>query len=270
MKRALVVVVAVALAIVAAGSVLLYARSADRRALAGQEAREVYVSTREVPAGTSAQDALDSGLLQTALVAAKGVPDGALTEVTPEMKTMVATSDIAPGEIVLARRFGTQETGQAALVVPEGMVAVTVQLSDPGRVGPFLRPGSEIAVYDTFEARDAERGDYTPSGVGLQGSEDAINATRVLLPTAEVLAVGDVTLRGKPAPAAEGSAMQGQTEEVPMALVTLAVTPLDAQRLVHGAQTGTLYAALLGTGAEIPAGTVEDRQLFAAAEGATS
>jgi pilus assembly protein CpaB len=271
MKRALVVMVAVVLAVVAAASVLLYARSADRRALAGQEAREVYVTTREVPAGTSAQEALDSGLLQTALIAAKGVPDGALTEVTPEMKTMVATSDIAPGEIVLARRFGTQETGQAALVVPEGMVAVTVQLSDPGRVGPFLRPGSQIAVYDTFEARDAESGDYTPAGVGLQGSEDAINATRVLLPKAEVLAVGDVTLRGKPAPADEGgTALQGQTEEVPMALVTLAVTPLDAQRLVHGAQTGTLYAALLGTGAEIPTGTVEDRQLFAAAERAIS
>lgn len=270
MKRALVVVAAVVLAVVGAVAVLAYARTADRRALAGQEAREVYVTTREVPAGTSAQDALDSGLLQTALVAAKGVPDGALTEVTPEMKAMVATSDIAPGEIVLARRFGLQETGQAALVVPEGMVAVTVQLSDPGRVGPFLRPGSEIAVYDTFQARDAQNGDYTPTGVGLNGSEDAINATRVLLPKAQVLAVGDVTLRGKPAPAAEDGTLQGQAEEVPMALVTLAASPLDAQRLVHGAQTGTLYAALLGAGAEIPAGTVEDRQLFAAAEGAVS
>ena len=91
MKRALVVVAAVVLAVVGAVAVLAYARSADQRALAGQEAREVYVTTREVPAGTSAQDALDSGLLQTALVAAKGVPDGAMTEVTPEnLKAMRA------------------------------------------------------------------------------------------------------------------------------------------------------------------------------------
>lgn len=268
MKRVLVVLAAVTMALIGSVAVLLYARAADERALAGQETVQVYVSTREVPAGTTAKDAVDRGLLQTALVASKGVPEGALTDVPEEMASQVAMSDIAPGEIVLARRFGVQTNGQTALVVPEGMVAVTVQLSDPGRVGPFLRPGSEIAVYDTFTARDPDNGDFTPSGVGLNGQENSVNATRVLLPKAEVLGVGDVTLQGGQRQERQDDALQ-QQEQVPTALVTLAVTPLDAQRLVHGAQTGTLYAALLGTGAEIPAGTVEDRQLFTA-QGQTS
>lgn len=267
MKRLLVVLLAVVLAVVGSVAVLAYARTADERALAGQEAVEVYVSTREVPAGTTAKDAVDRGLLQTALVAAKGVPDGALTEVTDDMSTQVAMSDIAPGEIILARRFGVQTSGTIALVVPEGMVAVTVQLSDPGRVGPFLRPGSEIAVYNTFTARDAEEGDYTPLGTGLSGGDEgAVNATRVLLPKAEVLGVGDATLQSGTTQEQEEDAAR-QEEQVPVALVTLAVTPVDAQRLVHAAQTGILYAALLGSGAEIPAGAVEDRQLFAAVEG---
>ena len=260
MKRMLVILVAVALAAVGAVGVMAYARSADQRAVAGQETVEVYVSTREVPAGTTVVDAVERGLLQTSLVAAKGVPDGALTEVTDDMGSQVAISSIAPGEIVLARRFGTQTSGQTALVVPEGMVAVTVQLSDPGRVGPFLRPGSEIAVYHTTQAEPEAAGD------GEEGQELTVeeDVTRVLLPKVEVLAVGSTTLGTAQTPTGDD---EPQAEQVPTALVTLALTPQDGQRLVHGVQTGTLYAALLGSGTEVPAGTIDDGMLFAAVEG---
>jgi hypothetical protein len=51
-------------------------------------------------------------------------------------------------------------------------------------------------------------------------------------------------------------------------LVTVAVLPGDAQRLVHATQTGELYAVLLGAGAEVKASeSVLDTTLFA---GATS
>lgn len=261
MKRMLVIVVAVALAAVGAVGVLAYARSADQRAVAGQETVEVYVSTREVPAGTTAAEAIEGGLLQTSLVAAKGVPDGALTEVTDETAEQVAMSTIAPGEIVLARRFGSQTAVQDALVVPEGLVAVTVELSDPARVGPFLRPGSTIAVYDTFTTRNPADNDMSPNGA-LQLSradEGKVNATRVLIPRVDVLAVGEQT---RTTQSSEGDGTQ-QTEQTPKALVTLAVTPEDAPRLVHGTQTGLLYFGLLGTGTEVPQSVIEDRQLFA-------
>lgn len=260
MKRSLVVLAALLLAVLGAVAVLAYARSADERALVGQESVEVYVSTREVPAGTTAQDAVERGLLQTSLVAAKGVPDGALTDVTDDMASHVAMSSIAPGEIVLARRFGTQTSGQTALVVPEGMVAVTVQLSDPGRVGPFLRPGSEIALYHTTEA-ESEAAREGQDGQELTAEEDV---TRVLLPKVEVLAVGNTTLGTAQTPTGDE---EEPAEEVPTALVTLALRPQDGQRLVHGVQTGTLYAALLGSGTEVPAGAIDDGLLFAAVEG---
>lgn len=267
MKRTLAVLVAVVLAVVAAGSVMAYARSADQRALAGQQAVEVYVTTDVVPAGTTAREALSAGLLQSTVIASKGVPAGALTEVDDASED-VAISDIAAGEIVLAQRFGTERSATAALVVPAGQVAITVELSDPGRVSSFLRPGSDIVIYDTFTARDAESGDFTPSGVGLASGESAVNATRVLLPAAEVLAVGAVTVSGQaPPPGAEGDPDAATSAEaVPTALVTVAVTPADGQRLVHAAQTGTLYAGLLGEGAEIGNSTVEDRKLFASNE----
>ena len=268
MKRILAVLAAVLLAGLGAVAVLGYAGAADARAVAGQEARTVYVSSQPVPAGTTLGEAVAEGLLTKDVFAAKSLPAGALEKVGPENEQLVATSDIAAGEIVLASRFGAQQEADTALVVPEGMVAITVELSDAGRVGPFLRPGSLIAVFDTYQARDPEGGDLSPGGQSQTLGDDQltdVNTTRVVLPSAQVLAVGDVTLDGR-APAAgtdpEEEAAAG-TNAVPTALVTVAVTPTDGQRLVHAAQTGTLYAGLLGEGADGGDGVVEDRTVFA-------
>jgi pilus assembly protein CpaB len=271
MKRILAVLAAVLLAGLGALAVLGYAGAADARAVAGQEARTVYVSTQAVPAGTTLGDAVAEGLVGKEVFAAKSVPSGALEKVGPENEALVATSDIAAGEIVLASRFGAQQEADTALVVPEGMVAVTVELTDAGRVGPFLRPGSEIAVFTTYESRDPSNDDLTPGGRALELGEDQIgdvNSTRVVLPTTEVLAVGDVTLAGRTPLAGEGTDADGATQgteaqTVPTTLVTVAVTPADAQRLVHATQTGRLYAGLLGEGAEGGDALVEDRNLFA-------
>ena len=265
MKRILAVLAAVLLAIVGAVAVLGYANAADSRAVAGQEAMTVYVTSRAVPAGVPLADAVADGSLQKTVFAAKSVPVGALLEVEPEMAELVAMSDIAPGEIVLSNRFGEQQEGSAALVVPEGLVAITVQMTDPGRVGPFLRPGSTIAVYNTFLARDPESADLSPVGIGLGSEVEDVNATRVLLPAAEVLAIGDVTLSGRAAAAGSDSESGQAVADVPTALVTVAVTPADGQRLVHAAQTGTLYAGLLGEGVDVGNAAVDDRALFAAA-----
>lgn len=269
MKRVIAVLAAVVLALVGAFSVTAYARSADTRAVAEQEPTQVYISTAAVPAGTTAQEAFDQGLVVPSMVAAKGVPEGALVEIDPA-STDVAVSDIAPAEMLLAARFGAEPEVTDALVVPEGQVAVTVQLSDPGRVSAFLRPGSEIAVYETFEVRDPEAGELVPGGAALSlgGDVPDVNGTRVLLPRATILAVGAVTVNGAaPAPGADPDAPPSDAapaeQAVPQALVTLATSPVDAQRLVHGAQTGLLYAGLLGENTTVEDLTVEDRQLFA-------
>jgi pilus assembly protein CpaB len=209
------------------------------------------------------------GLLGKDVFAAKSVPAGALEKVGPENEALVATSDIAAGEIVLASRFGAQQEADTALVVPEGMVAITVELTDAGRVGPFLRPGSRIAVFDTYQGRDPENDDLTPSGVAKALGDDQVldvNATRVVLPAVEVLAVGDVTIDGRTPVAGvdpDEDAAGPEAQAVPTTLVTVAVSPADGQRLVHAAQTGLLYAGLLGEGADGGDALVEDRTLFA-------
>jgi pilus assembly protein CpaB len=249
MGRRLVAIFAAALvALLGAVAVLLYAKGADSRAVAAQQPTNVYVVKTIVPAGTTLKDAVQNGLIIKTSVAAKGVPAGALAGVDGSNGGLFALSDIQPGEYVLGDRFGVKPVGTKAIEVPAGQVAVSITLTDPARVGTFVTPGSKVVLYDT----------YTPVAKTDSGSSDAaaaaIETTRVLLDDVLVIAMGQASLT----PAAPPTGEDGEevAAPVPGALMTVAVTPADAVRLVHGIQTGSLYAALRGTDAKIDLGKV--------------
>ena len=260
MGRRLVAIFAAALvALLGVTAVLLYARGADDRAVASQNPVNVYVVQSVVPAGTTLKDAVQNGLIVKTSVASKGEPVGALTAVDGSNGGLYAVSDIQPGEYVLAARFGVKPVGTKAIDVPAGQVAVSIALADPARVGTFLTPGSKVVLFDT----------YTPTETGVKGAADTTKTvsqqqTRVLLDDVLVIAMGEASLTPAPAPAATA---EDGADPAPVrgALMTVAVTPADANRLVHGIQTGNLYAALRGTDAKVDLGkVVSEASLFAA------
>ena len=228
-RRVIAVLAAMVVGLIGVAAVLLYAGGADARAVADQRPQTVFVAQGLVPAGTTAADAVAKGLMVPTKIAAKGVPAGALTKVDAATGKLVALTDIAAGDFVIASRFGTTPTGAKAIQVPDGQVAISVSLSDPGRVGTFVTPGSHIVIYDTYQP---------PAGPA--GAPGATKQTRVLLDDALVIAVGSTSLT----PTANANAnANGQATG---ALVTVALPPDAAAKLVHGIQTGTLYAGLRG------------------------
>jgi pilus assembly protein CpaB len=243
------------LALVGVAAVLLYARGADARAVAAQQPADVYVATKAVTSGTALKDAVTSGALVKTTVAAKGRPTGALTSVSDANSNLLALTDIQPGEYVLASRFGTTPTGSKAIEVPAGMVAVSVELSDPARVGTFVTPGTRIAIFNSYRVKAI--GDDAKS---KSLNEAEVQGTSVLLDDVLVIAMGDSALTP--------GAKSGEEEEdvkttAPSFLVTVAVSPKDAARLVHGINTGDLYAALRGADvnmSNVP--RVDDLNLF--------
>ena len=237
-RRILAIIAAAVVALVGVSSVVLYAKGADARAAAAQEPRTVFVAKEAVPTGTKLKDAVSGGQLVKTSLAAKGVPAGALAEVTATNENLYALTDIAPGEYVLEARFGAQPQGVKAISVPEGQVAVSISLSDPARVGTFMTPGSRVVLFDTFEAAAAK------------GAEGAGTQTRVLLDDVLVIAMGATSLTPTPK-ATEGADDAAAAPAQAGALLTVAVTPDDAVRLVHGIQTGQLYAALRGDDAKV-------------------
>ena len=146
---------------------------------------------------------------------------------------MVALKDITPGEFVVTGRFGTTPLVQKAIQVPDGQVAISLSLSDPARVGAFVTPGSHIVIYDTYVPVVAA------AKVGAAAGASGGKQTQVLLDDVLVIAVGGTSLT----PPANGGAQAPAAG----ALVTVALPPDTAAKLVHGIQTGTLYAGLRGT-----------------------
>jgi pilus assembly protein CpaB len=249
-RRILAIGAAVLLAIVGAALVLIYALRADDRALAGQQPQRVYVVSETVPSGTSLKEALRLELIEPTQVARAGLPAGALQSVDPSNQELLAVTDIPVGTYVLGSSFGELPLSEKAIEVPEGHLAVSVELTDPGRVGTFVTPGSRIAIYNTFKLKQLGDDDETQAFNDLD-----VHGTSVLLDDVLVLAMGQSSLTPTPAQpvAAEGTEERpaGVNESTARFLVTVAVTPEQSVRLVHSIQQYQLYAGLRSDGLEI-------------------
>jgi pilus assembly protein CpaB len=238
-RRILAIVIAAVLALVGGVMVLLYAHNADTRAVAAATPKTVYTSSLQIPAGTSIRDALRLQMLTETQIPANGVPAGALTTVTDENASLLALTDIPQGQYVLAASFGDTPVGQKLIQVPTGKLAVSVALSDPARVGSFVTPGSFLTIFATHPDVAAKGGTGTDAGM----------ATSVLLDNVQVIGIGGTPLQGgaiQTAPA-EGDTTATDQPQGASFLVTLAVTPEQATKLVHAVNQYTLYSALRGS-----------------------
>jgi pilus assembly protein CpaB len=184
---------------------------------------EILVASAPINAGTSAQDAADVGALEKRPFLAKSVRGlRALSDITP-IATQVALSPIAVGEPILATQFGPP--GESSrLPIPAGKIAVSVQLADPARVAGFVGPDSQVAIFLT-----------APNPAGQQ-------VTRLLVSPVRVIATGDTTI----VPVNSGAGSAAPNQGVAQAILTLAVSQTEAQKIVFGSQQGQLYFGLLG------------------------
>ncbi|TQJ51677.1 RcpC/CpaB family pilus assembly protein [Phycicoccus sp. SLBN-51] len=260
-RRIIAIFAAAAVALLGVVSVLVYAKGADARAVSANQPVDAYIAEKVVPAGTTLKDAVRSGMLVKTTAAAKGLPQGALARVTDSNSSLLALTDIQPGEFVMSARFGTTPKGSTAIQVPAGMVAVSVELSDPARVGTFVTPGTHIAIFDSYKIK----------AIGTDEKSKAINdadiqGTSVLLEDVLVIAMGQTALTPGTA-SAEGDSKdtkdKGASSDAASFLVTVAVPPKDAPRLIHGINTGKLYAALRGEELKMnDANRVDDLNIF--------
>jgi pilus assembly protein CpaB len=230
-RRLVLLAVAAVIAAIGAGLVALYVSGSSAPAAAVEDPARVLTATGLISPGESAAQAQAEGKIELTAVPKANVVPGALTSVAP-VSGQVALFAIYPGEQILAARFGTTEASQQTLAVPNGKVAVSVELTDPGRVAGFVTPGSHVAVFVTF----------TASGDPTQPS----SFTRVLVPDVEVLAVGPTTVVTQTDPAADPSA-----DGVAQTVLTVALVQRDADRVIFASTNNVLSFGLLGKGTKI-------------------
>lgn len=263
-RRLLAVLVAAVLAVVSCLAVVAYVRGADRRALAGREAVWALVATKRIPAGTTGVRIREGGYTRRVAMPAATVPTDGVEAIDDQLAALAVTADVQSSQLLLRGMFGESTRVSGGLALPEGKVAVSVEMTAAARVAGYVRPGSKVAVFDTFTLRSGK--DRAPSGARLSDKFEYNHATRILLPRMEVLAVGERGTAGAAvsAPAAETTAA---AKDAPKAgqtmLVTLAANQDEAEKLIHASLTGTLSLALLDDTATIaPGAGVDNDTLF--------
>ena len=240
-RRVLMIVAAVILAVVGTGAVYSYVNKADDRALAGNQAVSVLIVSKRVPAGTSAQDVQAGSYLRTDHLPADATPQGAVTEIGADWQTEVANSDLQPGQVVLREMFGARVPTTSGLAIPAGELAVSIKMTADGDVAGYVQPGSQIAIFDTFILVDGKDAKDVPSGSKTGNGKNDNWATKLLLPRVDVLAVSQAA----PSGTKSGLSSSQSNANTAVLLITVAVAQADAERLIHIAQTGMPYAALL-------------------------
>lgn len=254
MRRRLTgIIAAVALAGLGTFALVQYVRGAEDRALAGEEVVDVLVVDTPIVAGTPSDELADR--LRVEQVPVKLRAADALADLGAA-DGLVTSVDLVPGEqLVLTRMVRPEDVAVgAASQVPPGMVEVTVELSPTRALGGLLRPGDTVAVLSSFDPFDLEGAVIqvdgeevpVPTGTQVEVSGKTPNSTHIIVHKVLVTAVQTAATE-----AVEGEE-EGATIPDGNLLVTLAVTPPDAERVVFTAEFGKLWLA--GQGVDVPEG----------------
>lgn len=236
--RTIAIVVAVLLAAVATFALVDYVRGVEADAAKEAEIVEAFVAKGSIQAGTPVQVAMSQGLIDRAEVPKTALPAGAVTRLD-QIDGLVTSSLVLEGEILQRGRFAAANTSGATLDIPDESVAMSVEVGIPPGVAGFIDPGDLVAIL--VNAEIPEDGTIPAEGTEVATTEDKRRPTvQFLLQGVEVLAVGQrvtVTVDGQPQDTVQRS--DGSM------LMTLALTPTQAEQLAFAQFHGDLYFTLL-------------------------
>jgi pilus assembly protein CpaB len=233
-RRRLLLMLAVFVAIIGTALVFLYVRGADNRAQNQYDSVSVLKANQDIPAGEKYDEALAAGKISLQPVPQNQLNEGYQTS-TEALKGKIASVPIFTGQQIIGSQFGnTVQATSTALPIPKGMVAISVNLTDPDRVAGNIQNGSEVAIFVS---------QLNPE-TSTTGTPGAVTPawTRLLLPKVTVLNVGSpVTTTST----TTDSAGNQTTEQLPRTLLTLAVTQKEAQKVILSSKALDLTFALL-------------------------
>jgi pilus assembly protein CpaB len=247
-RRRLLLILAVFVAVIGTALVFLYVKGADKRAQDQVANTTVLQAKQDITAGETYDAALAAGkIVQTEVP--KNVVDanpGAVSSTT-ELSGKIVSVPIFTGQVIVSSQFGNSvAAANSSLAIPKGMIAISVNLTDPDRVAGNIQNGSEVAIFVTGNLAK------TPAGGGPAASSD-IQSTRLLLPKVTVLNVGSPQ---PPTTSTKTDPTSGEqtTEQLPRTLLTLAVTQQEAQKVIVASKALDLTFGLLTSNSQVKPG----------------
>ncbi len=246
----LVAIAAVVLAGVASYMSYEYAHKADSRAQKDVQRVDVLVAKSDILQGTAASDALNSGLIATKQVPKNILPPSAVSNAA-DLTNKIAVGAISKGQFIVSGSFVVAtEVGGFSSQVPKGHQAITISVDNSHGVGGFVTPGDRVNVIYSGPVADSQ-------GLPKSGGNDN-KVSAFLVPSVRVLAVGSTTAT------ATATNTNASTTESTIAgannaaastpqntgLITLDVTPRQAEQIAQGLSLGSFYLTLDAPGVD--------------------
>lgn len=223
-SRGLMMGIAVLLALGATAAVFMYVNGVrhDARTTGGMVT--VVVATHDIPAGTRLDELVANGGFTTEQIPSGAVVRGAVTSLDQLRGKQTSAPIIADEQVSTARLAGSVELGGGLLGIPDGYEAVSIPLDASRVAGGAVVQGDEVTIYATFDA--------TAANV----KETALSGTTVtLVPQVQVLRVDSPD-------ASTTTSTQSTT------VITLALRPQDAAKVVFAQEKGSVWLGLLPPG----------------------
>lgn len=217
-KRSLAAILAVLLAAVGIGALVVYTKGANERAFAGRETVSVLRVTEKIPAGTKASDIEDK--VEQVKLPRAAVPQGVVTDLD-ELGDKPTAATLVPGEVLVGARFTGSPAlkGSGALEVPNGLQEVAISIDATRAVGGEIQPGDTVGVLASYEPPKA---DFVSNFV--------VNKALVLSIT--------------------GGIPGGDTPAGAVVQVRLALASEDVQKVVNAAEFGKVWLSRQNEGAK--------------------
>jgi len=225
-------IAAVVLAILGTVMLVNYVGGADQRAMAGTQTTDVAVVQKEIAAGTSVSGFGDS--VQIKQVPTNMVTDGALADLK-DVQEKVAAMKLLPGDQLSDARLSDAATFQGSnpVKVPDDMQQLSFSVTADRVVGGQLLPADHTALYLSYNQ-------------GVEPGTSDVPATKNTLRKVLVISVQADTQGASNTPAtqtAKPSTVAPDTVGPTSYVVTVALAPADAIKLVHAAEFGHIWVA---------------------------
>ena len=283
----MVLIVALLLAAVAAYALWQFMSNVQSEAEAKLEYRTVYRAVDPIAEGTEGSLVLSQERAQESKEETQFLPANAIG--TPEelqqvLSGRVAAGPISQGQILTSDQWVTltAEIKPLAERIPEGKQAITISVDQVRGVNGFIKPGDRINLIVTLQSVIA---DFAQQSIDtgtpltpeeLAALEQQINQgtiSRFVMQGLPVLAVGneiradtegDQNVTVTTAATGEGDQTQGQQTGI----LTLEVTPEEAERLVFTFENGSVWLTLVPADfVPVPTTGVTRDELFGAQGG---
>lgn len=148
MKRQTLILVVIGVILFIAGSAIAYAsvQGASKHATGTQVApvsTSAVVAKANIPAGTTGQAMISSGVVAIELIPTKSYSPLDLSSLTG-LTNEVLTQSVTKGHAIVATEL---KASTSHISVPTGLDAVTVTISGANSLAGYLQPGAHVDVY---------------------------------------------------------------------------------------------------------------------------